>query len=735
MDAQEFLEDLKEEIKACFLPDQHGISSAPKKYAIQEQQKNDSAPCWSRFGRVVTLPDLKLVEVDVTTEDDNETKLAHFVVCREPTCSTVYQYCGRYGTNAMNRHSCEKTLARKSKTAAAAFKNSDAVKDTQDIRKMMRSSKKPSQAEKQLMTKALTMWCATDLRPFEIVAGTGFHNVLQVVADIQARSKHKVFVEDLICHPTTIARNLIGMADEKRQILESALKKLAEQNIWRGFTTDLWTDDINKVAYISISVHYISADWKTQARTLCVKPFGDVQHTAINVLSSFTETLDSFNCTDYNNCIVTTDNGSNMAGQAGLESQFKRLPCADHKISTVLTTIFHKTTTTTNGVASAPFYRYQDDIGDVLELVEHSKALVRYFKQAELQSLLNTTLKQDNATRWNSVLTMLESVQRNRLDITNLLAAKRQMHRVTAIYGPLQDELIRFLTPFREATLALEFSCKPTLHLVCFWRYQLELHCSPIVADYNIINLSNEEEVIAKDSDSIVALKDIVKRVLTEKWKLHQMHILATLLDPLQRHRLTKKYKVDDRSVRQAKEELKSLMFRYVNYDISDGSLLSPTDTNSRPIEPERPTKRLRGPHAISYHDMSDDSDDDTTSGNERLEDADAVEVSINQEHASYFKYKLPKDTKESNYDIMMWWKKNEDDFPILSKVARSVLAIPASSAKSESNFSDAGNTITDKRNALGPHRVNDMLFLRSNNDLEPELEGKKPAVGAEVVG
>jgi hypothetical protein len=47
-----------------------------------------------------------------------------------------------------------------------------------------------------------------------------------------------------------------------------------------------------------------------------------------------------------------------------------------------------------------------------------------------------------------------------------------------------------------------------------------------------------------------------------------------------------------------------------------------------------------------------------------------------------------------------------------------SVLCIPAFSSKLESNFSDAGNTLTKKHSGLKPSTVNDLLFVRSNQDL-----------------
>ena len=47
------------------------------------------------------------------------------------------------------------------------------------------------------------------------------------------------------------------------------------------------------------------------------------------------------------------------------------------------------------------------------------------------------------------------------------------------------------------------------------------------------------------------------------------------------------------------------------------------------------------------------------------------------------------------NESVRAWWKKFDPTLPILSGFARSVLAIPASSAKSERAFSKGGNIVT----------------------------------------
>jgi hypothetical protein len=72
-----------------------------------------------------------------------------------------------------------------------------------------------------------------------------------------------------------------------------------------------------------------------------------------------------------------------------------------------------------------------------------------------------------------------------------------------------------------------------------------------------------------------------------------------------------------------------------------------------------------------------------------------------------------------AKFSILLWWKlKGAPTFPIMSHVARLVLCIHASSSKSESNFSDVGITLTKKRSTLKPTTMNDLLFVRSNQDL-----------------
>ena len=57
-------------------------------------------------------------------------------------------------------------------------------------------------------------------------------------------------------------------------------------------------------------------------------------------------------------------------------------------------------------------------------------------------------------------------------------------------------------------------------------------------------------------------------------------------------------------------------------------------------------------------------------------------------------------------FDILKWWKGQSSRFPILSKLARDVLAIPISTVASESAFSTGGRVLDDFRTSLTPFMV-----------------------------
>jgi hypothetical protein len=61
------------------------------------------------------------------------------------------------------------------------------------------------------------------------------------------------------------------------------------------------------------------------------------------------------------------------------------------------------------------------------------------------------------------------------------------------------------------------------------------------------------------------------------------------------------------------------------------------------------------------------------------------------------------------------WWLNKKDKYPILAKMAKIHLAIPATSTSSERLFSDAGNLLSAKRTRINSDLFKSIMFLKRN--------------------
>ena len=65
---------------------------------------------------------------------------------------------------------------------------------------------------------------------------------------------------------------------------------------------------------------------------------------------------------------------------------------------------------------------------------------------------------------------------------------------------------------------------------------------------------------------------------------------------------------------------------------------------------------------------------------------------------------------RKENFNILEWWKANSPKFPIIGKIARDILAVPATTVASESTFSVGGRVIDESRASLLPDIVEALI-------------------------
>ena len=230
-----------------------------------------------------------------------------------------------------------------------------------------------------------------------------------------------------------------------------------------------------------------------------------------------------------------------------------------------------------------------------------------------------------------------------------------------------------FLDQFANASKDLEGDQEPTLHLTVPWLYKLKQHCS-----------SSGDS----DSNSLNAVKRRAADLIDCKFRLQPLHYVAAVLNPKM-----KSLKMLDSEPAMREDAYQALREMVINLEQGDteGDTADGNNSEAASGETSPAHKKAR------FEDFEDD--DDTAA-------APVDEVT------QYLAMRIP---RESTASLLHWWKATEAHLPKLAKVARRILAIPASSASSERAFSAAGVTISQRRTALDPETVNNILFIYSN--------------------
>ena len=125
------------------------------------------------------------------------------------------------------------------------------------------------------------------------------------------------------------------------------------------------------------------------------------------------------------------------------------------------------------------------------------------------------------------------------------------------------------------------------------------------------------------------------------------------------------------------------------------------------------PTKRQKSAMEMMFADtFSNGSTDEANSSVSPLRIV-KKEVSMYQEEDLVALDSIP----------LIWWKLNECKYPYLSRLARRILVIQATSVCSERVFSTAGDVVTAKRSRLSAENINSIIFVNKNHHLISHID------------
>lgn len=310
-------------------------------------------------------------------------------------------------------------------------------------------------------------------------------------------------------------------------------------------------------------------------------------------------------------------------------------------------------------------YDDEVDVGDEADGVAVSLA-----EGQSAGSQYTTTLKKECPTRWNSLLTMLESLLKSRQLVERCLASLRLFDKIPSVedWQIIQD-LVNFLQVFKKATELLSGSQYPTCSMALLFRSEL----------------ASALEACTSDSRVIAELKRNMRAKFDNRFPVSDLHVCAAMLDPSQRHlAIIQQYLA--RCEINGVEFLSNMISKYCSTSAVMAATPGPTSSANNDDEPA--WKKAKQEMIAKHTNV-------TSSTDRELQQYRCISTASD--------------------DLLQWWKRQADTFPKLSLLAQGILAVPATSAPSERVFSTAGLVLQAKRSSLAPENVNKIIFVHDN--------------------
>jgi hypothetical protein len=297
-------------------------------------------------------------------------------------------------------------------------------------------------------------------------------------------------------------------------------------------------------------------------------------------------------------------------------------------------------------------------------------------------------LKLDVPTRWNSTFTMLEEALKYRAALTSY-ADVQNIQGPTVEEWSLAERVCSFLENFADATKVFSMHKFPTAH-----RYLEEI--------WGIRELLVDEKYTTDDF-----LKNLCKDMkdkFDKYWdQPNKVLLVASLLDPRYKIALLKFCCTEAYSEEVAEDRVADVRMWFKAYYDHYGRMAQSSSQRSNINS---------SPEVGGSANMLP-----VLTGKRKLELGFALFKQQHRPNRSrrseadiYLEDALVPLREGESFDVLKWWKRNTENYPVLAKMARDFLAIPLSSVASESTFSTAGMIINQYRSSLNPETAEKLI-------------------------
>nr|XP_027086500.1 zinc finger BED domain-containing protein RICESLEEPER 2-like [Coffea arabica] len=493
------------------------------------------------------------------------------------------------------------------------------------------------------------------------------------------------------------------------------LEKRRLRNILKGanrisITTDLWKSG-QKIQYMVVTGHFVDSDWVLQKRVLnfCNVP---PPHTGVIIADALSKCFLEWGI-ENKVSTITVDNASyNDVCIRRVKEDF----CLRKRLS-IGGKIFH-----VRCCAHILNLLVQDGLNQIVDVIDVVREGIKYLKNSESRlnefakikkqlQLPSRKLILDCPTRWNSTYLMLASALEFRDIFPRYGDIDPGFHYVPSEFEWMKvEEVCKFLGIFYEITNIISGSDYPTANL-----FLVEL--------YRIKELLNEKAL--DFSDHIRFMAESMALKFDKYWgESNVLMSLGAILDPrykmvLVNHTFPVIYGevAAPRYIDEMRCILYDLYNEYVDAYISSHSEEPPREAGKRKHS-EISSKSTQG--AAKKLGVN------VLTGKEKFQmivseiDKAPPEKSDLDVYLEEGRYVCD---ANANLDVLGWWKGERWRFPILSRLASDILAIPVTTVASESTFSAGGRIIDDRRASMS---VETVQMLLCGNDWIRNLHGLK---------
>lgn len=497
-----------------------------------------------------------------------------------------------------------------------------------------------------------------DLRPINMVNGEAFQALMRYLEPGYHLPSDT--------HFTNLIERMYAAVKEK------VCHQFSEKAEHLSITGDIWTS-IATHAYLTVTVHYLDSEWELKSISLGAIPLDDT-HTGENIQVWIKDLLLEFGASHEKITSFVHDNGSNidLAGRMLEEEKgWVTLGCAGHTLQLCVNSGLKINRQIDKAIAAAR------------KIVTHfrkSEPAMRALRirQSDMRAPSHCLI-QDVATRWNSTFFMIERLLEQRWPITAVLSDPT-VTKNRDRYLDLKSDQWDLLQALKVVLHPLQVA---TTYLSAEYNTSISALLPVLFGSIKSLELSDD------DLPSIRQAKAEISSQIQSRWQLNEItisnnfYLLSSYLDP--------RFKDCKFLTIQQKMEMKLLIINLLA-EIKENSSVEVIETSAPELQ-----------QSATALDLLLGSENGSTHADE--------EDPIMQEVDQYLKE--PNAPRESS--PLLWWKANQQHFPLTTKLAKKYLGIPATSTPSERVFSTAGLTVTRLRSCLTPDHVNMLVFLNKN--------------------